>query len=123
MRLDEEKLEALRTWGQGLRQAENEELAATGRAILMLVDEIDRLQIDLWHARLAPSAAEPEPAAEIAEVAEIPEPEPVASSLHSRLRRVLRRDADPVESPSPDLEPDAVSPQAWIEGLRRQGQD
>jgi len=123
MRLDEEKLEALRTWGQGLRQADNEELAATGRAILMLVDEIDRLQIDLWHARLEPSAAEAAPTDEVAEIPEVDEPEPVTSSLHSRLRRVLRRDTGPVESASPDPETEAVSPQAWIEALRRQGQD
>jgi len=123
MRLDEEKLEALRTWGQGLRQADNEELAATGRAILMLVDEIDRLQIDLWHARLEPSAVEATPTAEIAEVPEIAEPEPVTSSLHSRLRRVLRRDPGSAESAPPDPETEAASPQAWIEALRRQGQD
>lgn len=55
MRLDEEKLEALRTWGEGLREAKGEELAATGRAILLLVEEIDQLHIDLWNARLRPS--------------------------------------------------------------------
>jgi hypothetical protein len=126
MRLDEDKLEALRTWGQGLRKAESEELAATGRAILMLVEEIDHLQVELWHSRLEPSADEPDSPEETH-----PE-EPVASSLHSRLRRVLRRDqsappppSDPVddrvETPLPDSEEDGTtSPQAWIEGLRRQ---
>jgi hypothetical protein len=126
MRLDEDKLEALRTWGQGLRQADSEELAATGRAILMLVEEIDHLQVELWHSRLNPGGEEPVSTDESG-----PE-EPVASSLHSRLRRVLRRDphsatpsseevVGPVEATSPEAETDSTaSPQAWIEGLRRQ---
>ena len=37
MLLDEEKLEALRSWGERLGQAGGEESAAVGRAILMLV--------------------------------------------------------------------------------------
>lgn len=85
MRLDEEKLEALRAWGEGLRQSRGEELAATGRAILMLVEEIDQLHVDLWHARLADGGApvESEEAAKDEDVL-------VDSSLHARLRRVLR---------------------------------
>ena len=55
MRLDEEKLEALRTWGEKLGQAKDDELPAVGRAILMLVEEIDRLHVDLWHARSNPA--------------------------------------------------------------------
>ena len=39
MRLDEDKLEALRRWGRGLQQAGSEESAAAGRAILMLIAE------------------------------------------------------------------------------------
>jgi hypothetical protein len=59
MRLDEERLEALRSWGERLGQASGEEHAAIGRAILMLVEEIDRLHIELWHARMLPDAAQP----------------------------------------------------------------
>lgn len=48
MRLDEAKLEALRRWGQGLRGASTEEHAAAGRAILMLIEEIERLRLELF---------------------------------------------------------------------------
>jgi hypothetical protein len=50
-RLDEEKLELLRAWGEGLLNDGRDELRAAGRAILMLVDEIELLHVDLWHAR------------------------------------------------------------------------
>ena len=45
-RLDEERLETLRTWGAGLSTNARDELRAAGKAILMLVDEIDRLEAD-----------------------------------------------------------------------------
>lgn len=50
-RLDEDKLEMLRTWGEGLMNDGRDELRAAGRAISMLVEEIERLHVDLWHAR------------------------------------------------------------------------
>ncbi len=50
-RLDEEKLEMLRTWGEGLLNDGRDELRAAGRAIMMLVEEIELLHVDLWHAR------------------------------------------------------------------------
>lgn len=119
MRLDEEKLEALRSWGERLRQAGGEESAAVGRAILMLVEEIDRLHIELWHARMQPSAGEPVAADE---TPEREEPEPVASSLQARLQRVLRRDgpAEPVDQRSDTETAATASAQAWIDALRRQ---
>jgi hypothetical protein len=50
-RLDEDKLEMLRTWGEGLLDDGRDELRAAGRAISMLVEEIESLYVDLWHAR------------------------------------------------------------------------
>ena len=50
-RLDEERLEILRSWGAGLSVDNREELRAAGKAITVLIEEIDRLQIDLWNAR------------------------------------------------------------------------
>ena len=50
-RLDEERLEILRSWGAGLGSDNREELRAAGKAITVLIEEIDRLQVDLWHAR------------------------------------------------------------------------
>ncbi len=49
-RLDEEKLETLRSWGAGLSADGRDELRAAGKAILILVEEIDRLQVDLWRS-------------------------------------------------------------------------
>ena len=50
-RLDEERLEILRSWGNGLASDDREELRAAGKAITVLIEEIDRLQVDLWNAR------------------------------------------------------------------------
>jgi hypothetical protein len=50
-RLDEAKVETLRAWGDGLRTDARDEVRAAGRAITMLVEEVERLNIDLWHAR------------------------------------------------------------------------
>ena len=115
MRLDEERLEELRNWGERLREASGEESTAVGRAILMLVEEIDRLHIELWHERMRPSGEEfPATVGTVED-----EEEPVASSLHGRLRRMLGRDeaVEPVEQS--ELET-TTSAQAWIAGLRRQ---
>ena len=120
VRLDEEKLEALRSWGERLRQASGEEYAAVGRAILMLVEEIDRLHIELWHARMQPR--EEEVAASDATDATSEDEEPVVSGLQARLQKVLRREvaADRVEQPALDTEPVMTeSAQAWIAALRR----
>jgi hypothetical protein len=124
MRLDEEKLEALRRWGRGLEQADGEESAAAGRAILMLIAELERLQIDLRLAREQASRPAPPSSDEAAEEQD----QPVASSLHERLQRVLRRDSDPVPPSRSQPGEDAAgeetagttpSPQAWIEALRK----
>jgi hypothetical protein len=122
VRLDEEKLEALRSWGERLQQTGGEESTAVGRAILMLVEEIDRLHIELWHARMQPSGGEP---AATTEGTSGEEEEPVASSLNARLRRVLRREAaaDPVEPPEAETERGTTtSAEAWIAELRRQAE-
>ena len=65
-RLDEVKVETLRRWGEGLQTDPREEVRAAGRAITMLVEEIERLNIDLWHARTDARAS---PAAETAAAA------------------------------------------------------
>lgn len=63
-RLDEERVEILRSWGAGLASDGREELRAAGKAITVLVDEIDRLQVDLWNARVdRREPVEPTPAA------------------------------------------------------------
>jgi hypothetical protein len=124
MRLDEEKLEALRSWGERLRETSDEEYAAVGRAILMLVEEIDRLNIDLWNARLQrqeEQLVESPPAHGEQEH----EPDSVPPALHMRLRRALRRGSDdaeakPVEPPEGTEAEGTTSAQAWLDSLRRQ---
>jgi hypothetical protein len=89
--LDEEKLALLRRWGEGLTVDDREEVRAAGRAILMLSDEIERLHIDLWHAR-DPQLDESEERgeavgpAEPAAAAEEPQSEPgLGAALKSRI--------------------------------------
>jgi hypothetical protein len=50
-RLDEGKIEQLRAWGAGLYADGNHDLRATGKAILLLIEEIERLHVDLWNAK------------------------------------------------------------------------
>ena len=53
-RLDEEKIELLRRWGAGLQIDERDELRAAGRAILLLIEEIERLHVEHWNAQSRP---------------------------------------------------------------------
>ena len=57
-RLDEQRLEILRGWGAGLASDDREELRAAGKAITVLIEEIDQLQVDLWNARVDQRDAE-----------------------------------------------------------------
>jgi hypothetical protein len=52
-RLDEGKIDQLRAWGSGLAANGSDDLRATGKAILLLIEEIERLHIDLWNAKSA----------------------------------------------------------------------
>jgi chorismate mutase len=119
LRLDADKLEALRSWSERLRQAGGEESAAAGRAILMLIEEIDRLQVDLWDARMQLSRAVAPPGIAAKETEA-----PVPATLHERLQRVLGREAAeteqaPVEAAGSNTEAGgAASPQSWIDSLR-----
>ena len=118
--LDEERLEALRSWGERLRQSDGEESVAVGRAILMLVEEIDRLHVELWHARLGPS----EQTVAGRSTGEN-EKKSIAPALHTRLTGALRRGshapaAETAEAPEPSAETGRTnSAQAWIDSLRR----
>ena len=126
MRLDEDKLEALRRWSQGLREAGGEESAAAGRAILMLVEEVERLRLEELRAREQLSHLTRVASAE----AEQGAGERVASTLHGRVQRVLRRDSDSSPEAQSTLVEEAgsgtetaearTSAQSWIEALRRQ---
>jgi|SRR5579884_500081 len=90
--LDEEKLAALLRWGTGLQADVREEVAAAGRAIVMLVEEVERLHVLVWSNRLFPRAAtetDDEPAS--SEPASPPEVAEARVSLVESLRSRLRR--------------------------------
>ena len=81
-RLDEERLETLRSWGAGLEAEERPELRAAGRAIVLLLEEIELLNMDLWHLRAAVQGAAP------GDVPAAPEAE-LAATLFARLRGLV----------------------------------
>jgi hypothetical protein len=83
--LDVEKLSLLGKWAEGLQRDQRAEVAASGKAILMLIEEIERLHVVIWDGRLNP-AREPEP--------EPREPEPAQEALDdfpSLLHRLRHR--------------------------------
>jgi hypothetical protein len=89
-RLDQEKLETLRIWGAGLAGTGNAELQAAGKAILILVEEIEALQVDMWRALQEspsppPAVVEREPDLDAAENLSALE-----SGLRLRLRTLMR---------------------------------
>ena len=87
-RLDESKIEQLRAWGTGLTANGGTDLRATGKAILMLIEEIERLHMDLWNAR----STQEESAAEVGNHAsEIADGSLIERTLRDRLGRVRGR--------------------------------
>ena len=92
-RLDEEKIETLQSWADGLLRDDRSELRAAAKAILLLIDEIEHLHVDLWHARDAAAADEPlssDPEQE--EEEEQPRPQQsLRTALARRLRAVQER--------------------------------
>jgi hypothetical protein len=116
--LDESNLEELRRWGQALRDGDSERSAAAGRAILMLIEEIERMRLELLRAeRLgADTLANEVDAAQ------------VGAALHRRLHGVPDRDSDRSLAARPESVREAgpaeggaesTSAHSWIEALRR----
>jgi len=91
-RLDEDKLEQLRRWGAGLAGTDDQELRATGKAILLLIEEIEALHVELWNAKAEatrPEETEPEPEPDV-----VPHTDgSLDGTLGARLRRLGRRSA------------------------------
>jgi hypothetical protein len=82
-RLDEQKIGTLQSWAEGLLRDERSELRAAAKAILLLIDEIEHLHVDLWHARDAQS--EEESAEIVPDAVDAPAP-----TLRETLARRLR---------------------------------
>jgi hypothetical protein len=86
-RFDAEQIEVLRKWASGLADDGREEVRAAGRAISLLIEEVERLHVDLWHARTLAT-----------DVPEAPV-ETVPETLLGRIRLLLRRsNSPPIES-------------------------
>jgi len=61
--VNEDEFDSLRRWGEALVDDPRDEVRAAGKAILLLAAEIERLHLELWHARLGiQTASEGEPA-------------------------------------------------------------
>jgi hypothetical protein len=84
--LDESKIEQLRAWGAGLFAGGDQELRATGKAILLLIEEIERLHVDLWSAKTTQEQGQPDQADEDGHVEAS-----LDRTLRARLSRVRGR--------------------------------
>ena len=94
--LDEEKLRALSRWSASLQGNARAEVAAAGRAIAMLVEEVDRLQRLLRHTRAVDALSSPEP-----ESFSPPEPERTLTPEQRSFReRLASRSVLPMRSKS-----------------------
>jgi hypothetical protein len=82
-RLDDERIEILRSWGAGLATDPREEVRAAGKAITVLIEEIDRLQVDLWRSRMTPDRPVADLVESPADTAESPAPQPAFEPLPS----------------------------------------
>ena len=78
--LNADELEQLRRWGAGLQQDSRLEVSAAGRAIVLLIEEIERLHVLVWDHRLYP-----------------PDGEDLPVTLAQRLRQRLRPQTDPTD--------------------------
>lgn len=78
--LKADELEQLRRWGAGLQQDPRLEVSAAGRAIVLLIEEIERLHVLVWDHRLYP-----------------PDDADLPVTLAQRLRQRLRPQSDPMD--------------------------
>ena len=78
--LNADELEQLRRWGAGLQQDSRLEVSAAGRAIVLLIDEIERLHVLVWDHRLYP-----------------PDEDDLPVTLAQRLRQRLRPQTEPTD--------------------------
>jgi hypothetical protein len=87
-RLDEEKIGILRSWGAGLSADDREEVRAAGKAIVLLIEEIERLHVDVWNARAGsldgPTPSDPETPPE-------PQDDELERTLRARLSTLVPR--------------------------------
>lgn len=89
--MNEEDFESLRRWGESLGDDPRPEVRAAGKAIHLLAREVDRLQVELWHARIGVTPVADNGSSPDAETI-APESEPaLEQDLQSTFSRVARR--------------------------------
>jgi hypothetical protein len=93
--LDDDKLSMLAKWAAGLRDDPRAEVAAAGRAIEMLIDEVERLNVLIWERRLdtggAAGLAQIWQGKEVTELVDVPQDDvDVSQTLRDRLRHRAR---------------------------------
>ena len=94
--LDAEKLGLLNKWAEGLQRDQRAEVAAAARAILMLIEEIERLHVAVWDERLnAGSEPERELTFDVTEPREQQGERDILRALRGRLRRGRRGSTAP----------------------------
>jgi hypothetical protein len=99
--LDAEKLAVLRRWGTGLQTDGREEVSAAGKAILLLIEEIERLHVLVWDRRLYPDVPVPQPSSSPEAEEEGVSPQTTYQALRDRLRRRLDEPGSTHGEPSP----------------------
>ncbi|HXH97069.1 MAG TPA: hypothetical protein VNH40_07650 [Gaiellaceae bacterium] len=99
--LDAEKLAVLRRWGTGLQTDGREEVSAAGKAILLLIEEIERLHVLVWDRRLYPDVPVPPPSASTESEEEGAASQTTYQALRDRLRRRLDEPDSTHTEPSP----------------------
>ena len=113
--LDADKLEILRGWGGGLQNDSRAEVAAAGRAIMLLIEEIERLHVLVWDRQLYPDVPIPRPLEGLVPAGDPGSP----SSLHEALRERLQRgsaDAFPQAAPPAEADFHRESPRPKLLG-------
>jgi cytochrome c-type biogenesis protein CcmH/NrfG len=97
--VDAEKLDVLRQWANGLERDARVEVAAAGRAILLLIEEIERLHVNLWDKQLYPEV----PAAQdLAQSAGHDDQPRLFETLRTRVQQRPTDGFPPAEPTSPD---------------------
>jgi hypothetical protein len=83
--MDDEQVEELRRWAQGLAEDHRPELRAAARAILLLADDVVASRSQLFEERLIREALEARETDDEAQSDGLPD------ALRARLRSLLRR--------------------------------
>ena len=100
MHLDDDRLEELRRWGDRLRGAGGAEQAAAGRAILLLIEEVEGLRLELTRTRELWARVNQEAGAATKDTEQALAPTHTGSATQA--------------------ESETRAPEAWIKSLRRQ---